>query len=68
MKYIVRISSFTTNEREYNSDSRNALALANKYGRCEYGETITVYNKSGKALSRAEWTSEDGGRYFRATI
>ena len=42
--------------------------LSDQYGRCEGGEVVTVTNKSGRVLSRAAWTPEDGGHYYRVFV
>ena len=41
-KYLLTITSNSTNEREYSVDCRNVLKLANQYGRCEGGEGLRV--------------------------
>ena len=66
-KYLLTITSNSTNEREYSVDCRNVLKLANQYGRCEGGEVVIVWTKSGKPIGCARWTDE-GGRYYRVTI
>ena len=65
MKYIITIASNSTHERIYTTDSRSAMKAAEQYGRCEGGETVTVWTKSGKALSQVQWSPEDGGKYWR---
>ena len=68
MKYIITIASTASHEREYPTDSRSAMRAAERYGRCEGGETITVRTKSGKVISQVVWTPEDGGRYLRVAV
>ena len=68
MRYIATISSNSSHEREYTTDSRSALNAANLYGRCESGEVVTVRTMSGKEISRAVWTPENGGRYLRVAV
>jgi len=66
MKYIVKVWSNSTHEREYETDSRSAMKAAEKFGRHEGGEVVQVCNKSGKVLSEVRWTPEEGGHYYRA--
>ncbi|HIS84625.1 MAG TPA: hypothetical protein IAB50_03480 [Candidatus Faecivicinus avistercoris] len=68
MKYIITIASNASHEREYPTDSRSAMKAAEQYGRCEGGETVTVWTKSGKEISRVVWTPEGGGRYLRVAL
>lgn len=65
MKYIVKVLSNSTHEREYETDSRSAMKAAEKYGRYEGGEVVQVCNKSGKVLSEVRYSQEDGGKYYR---
>ena len=67
MKYTVIIESNSSYPREYESNSRNVLSLANEYGRAEYGETVTVTTHTGKVLSRAFWDMSSR-RYIRASV
>lgn len=64
MKYIVKVWSNSTHEREYETDSRSAMKAAEKYGRYECGEVVQVCNKSGVVLSEVRYTQEDGGKYY----
>lgn len=64
-RYILTIYSNSTHGREYDVTSRNVMKLAYQYGRCEFGEVVSVYTPTGKLVSRAHWTPEDGGRYYR---
>ena len=47
-KYTVTIESAESYPRTYNTTSRDVLKLAAQYGRCESGETVTVYNMRGE--------------------
>lgn len=67
-KYIITVVSNSTNEREYETSSRSAMRAAEQFGRCEGGERVTVWTRGGKAISRAVWSSEDGGKYIRVQI
>ena len=66
--YICKISSNSSHERSYEVETKSAMKCAKELGRCEGGEIITIETKSGKTLSRVEWTPEDGGKYFRTQI
>lgn len=68
MCYIATVYSNSTHEREYEFNSRSAINAANLYGRCESGEVVTVRTMSGREISRAIWTPENGGRYLRVTV
>lgn len=68
MRYIATVYSNSTHEREYEFNSRSAINAANLYGRCESGEVVTVRTMSGREISRAIWTPENGGRYLRVTV
>lgn len=51
-------------EREYDVTTRSAIKAAYKYGRCAGGEVVTIRRKkSGKVISQARWTPENGGYY-----
>lgn len=65
IKYIVKVWSNSTHEREYKTYSKSAMKAAEKYGRYEGGEVVQVCNKSGKVLSEVRYTQEDGGKYYR---
>ena len=62
------ITSNFSHGREYEVYTRSAMKAANELGRCEDGEVVTIYTKSGKPVSRVCWTPENGGRYYRTTI
>lgn len=51
--------------REYEVKTTSAMRCAEEYGRCEGGETVTVFSPSGKPISQVRWTPEDGGKYWR---
>ncbi|MBQ3988210.1 MAG: hypothetical protein II629_05565 [Ruminococcus sp.] len=67
-KYICTIESNSSHPRTYEVETRSAMKCADQYGRCEGGEVVTVTNKSGRVLSRAAWTPEDGGHYYRVFV
>lgn len=67
-EYICVVCSNSSREREYTVTTTSAMKCANEFGCCEGGEVITVYTKSGKALSQVRWTPEDGGKYFRSVV
>ena len=54
--------------REYEVKTRNAMKCAQEYGRCEGGETVSIFTKKGKLVDRVKWTPEDGGRYYRCEL
>lgn len=64
--YICRIRSDASWEREYEVKTRSAYKCAMEFGRCEGGEVVEVYTKSGKLLSQARWSPEIG--YYPAQI
>lgn len=63
--YNCVITSDFSNGREYEVTTKSAMKCAELYGRCDGGEVVTVYTKSGKPVSRVMWSPEDGGKYFR---
>lgn len=67
-EYICEIYSNSSNGREYTVTTKSAIKCAQLYGRCEGGEVVTVRTKSGRVVSRAAWTPENGGRYYRVAI
>ncbi len=66
--YICKIESNSSYTREYEVETSSAINAAKKLGRCEDGEAIQITNKSGRVISEARWTSEDGGKYYRCNI
>ena len=66
--YICTIYSNSSHEREYKVDTRSAMKCADKYGRCEGGEVVTVRRKCGTIISRVIWSPENGGEYVRVLI
>lgn len=65
---ICIITSNTCNGREYQTTSKSALNCAKLWGRCDGGEIVKVISPSGKVLSVARWTPENGGKYYRCEI
>lgn len=66
--YKCIIWSNSSNGREYEVNTKSAYKAAQELGRCEGGEVVEIRNQSGRVLSRAQWTPEDGGKYFRCEI
>ena len=66
-KYRVIITSNFSHGREYETDSKSAMAAAKLYGRCEGGETVSVTTKHGRIISQVFCTPE-GGEYYRAFV
>jgi hypothetical protein len=65
MKYICRISSNSSTGREYEVETKSATKCAERFGRYEGGEVVTVYSRSGRVLSEVRYSPEDGGKYYR---
>ncbi len=63
--YKCIIWSNSSNGREYDVDTKSAYKAAQKLGRCEGGEVVQIRTASGKVISEARWTPEDGGKYYR---
>lgn len=66
--YKCIIWSNSSHEREYDVATKSAYKAAQELGRCEGGEVVEIRNQSGRVLSRARWTPEDGGKYYRCEI
>lgn len=67
--YVCHISSNSSHGRTYDVETKSALKAADMYGRCEGGETVTIYRKrSRKIIDRAIYSPEDGGCYYKAYI
>lgn len=56
--YLCTVSSDSTEEKVYPVSSRSALKAAQKYGKAEGNETVTIRTYSGHILSRAMWDSQ----------
>ena len=67
-KYICTIESNSSHARQYEVDTRSAYKAAQALGRCEGGEVITISTKSGREISRAAWSPENGGYYYRCNL
>ena len=63
--YKCIIWSNSSNGREYDVDTKSAYKAAQEYGRCEGGEVVQIRTRSGRVISEARWTPEDGGKYYR---
>ena len=61
------VKSDSTYPREYDWYSNNALEAADKYGRCEGGEVVQVY-QGDLLISEARWSPEGGGEYYEVEI
>lgn len=68
MKYICRISSNSSAGREYEVETKSAMKCAERFGRYEGGEIVTVTNKHGRVIDRAAYSPEDGGKYYKVTF
>jgi hypothetical protein len=66
-KYKVVVVSNGSYGKEYNRDSRDVLRLAGKYGRCDGGEKVQIY-QGDRLISEVRWTPENGGRYYRCAV
>lgn len=65
--YVCYIKSNSSHGRTYDVETKSALKAAEMFGRCEGGETVTIYRKrSRKVIDRAMYTPEDGGYYYKA--
>lgn len=63
--YKCIIWSNSSHAREYDVKTKSAYKAAQALGRCEGGEVVDIRNQSGRVVSRAQWTPEDGGKYYR---
>lgn len=66
--YICTIESNSSRPRAYEVKTKSAYKAALELGRCEGGEIVTISTKSGRIISQARWTPENGGKYYRCTI
>ena len=64
---ICTITSNSSYGREYEVSTTSAMKAAEQYGRAEGGEIVTVATKSGKILSRVEWSTEQR-KYIRVSV
>lgn len=67
-KYVCHIWSNSSNGRRYDVTTSSAKKCAVEFGRCEFGEVVSVCTAGGREVSRVAWTCEDGGKYFRCCI
>ena len=65
--YMCTVSSNSNLGNEYLVRTRSAMDCAEKYGRCEQGESVTVRTLQGKPLSRVLWSDADR-KYYRVNI
>ena len=68
MMYICIIYSNNSHAREYSVNTKSAMKCAEMFGRCEFGEVVTVRRKCGTVISQARYTPEDGGKYYRCDV
>ena len=61
------VSSNSNTGLEYLVNTRSAMQCAEKYGRCENGESVTVRTLQGKPLSKVLWSSEEK-KYYNVSI
>lgn len=67
MHKVIITSNFSLG-REYEIDENMAaLEAADKYGRCEDGEIVSIY-EADILIEQARWTPEDGGHYYDCEI
>ena len=53
------VSDNTVEDRTYVINHRSAMKAAEKYGRAEGNETVTVRTHTGKILSRVMWNTQE---------
>lgn len=67
--YKCIIWSNSSHAREYDVTTKSAYKAAQELGRCEGGEVVEIRTvKSDRLISRAQWTPENGGKYYRCEI
>lgn len=66
--YKCIIWSNSSYPREYMVASKSVMRAAVEFGRCEGGEVVQIETMTGRVLSRARWTPEDGGKYIRVCV
>lgn len=66
--YKCYVWSNSSHEREYDVHTSSAYKAALELGRCEGGEIVEIRTASGKVISRAAYTPEDGGKYYRCQL
>lgn len=67
-RYKCVIWSNSSHERTYNVHTRSAYKAAQELGRCDGGEIVEIRTASGNVISRAAYTPEDGGKYYRCEL
>ena len=59
MAYICIIESDTSHAREYSVDwTRSAKKCGDQFGRCEFGEIVTLKDNKGRIISVAKYNPE----------
>ena len=66
--YLAIINSNSSHQHTHRTISKGALKAALDFGRCEGGEVVRVYSKTGRLLSEDRWTPYDGGKYYRFAV
>ena len=68
-KFKCKIWSDSSNMKEYVVETSSAMKAAAELGRCESGEVVRVETlTTGRIISEARWTPENGGKYYRCEI
>lgn len=65
MKYICIVENENGIARQYATDSRNVLKLADAYGRTD--DTVTITTKGGREVCRAKW-DVSARKYMRVAL
>ena len=65
--YMCTVSSNNTEDREYLVNVRSAMMCADKYGRAESGEKVTVRTLQGKPLS-CVLCSDTDRKYYNVSV
>ena len=65
--YKCVIYSNSSMGREYDVATKSAMRCADKMGRADFGEVVTVYTKTGKPISRVIWSAEQR-KYIRVGV
>lgn len=67
MKKVIVTSDFNLSGRGYETDMTDILKIAEKFGRCEGGERIQLF-EGDELIAMAMYTSEEGGFYYEVEI
>ena len=66
MKKVIITSDFSYG-REYETEMTDILKIAEKFGRCESGEKVALY-EDDELVAMAMYSSEEGGFYYEVEI